>query len=99
MRIKGLLSAAFALLLSGCAGGGALGQPEPSARSVTTQSQAANGCQPNCGEDGRCGEQDGCGGRCIGSCGKPGYVCTEEDDEPGAPLFVCRDAKQLFGLQ
>jgi hypothetical protein len=43
-------------------------------------------CQPFCAT-GMCGDMDGCGGTCMGTCSMTGYVCARNQMNP--QLWQC----------
>jgi hypothetical protein len=91
----------FAVLMSACAAGGS-SAPDPSTPQPAATSLRTDGdCQPDCGEAVRCGQPDGCGGTCVGTCGKPGYVCDLQasDQDDFGYAFVCRDSRAEGGNQ
>ncbi|MFO0711902.1 MAG: hypothetical protein U0353_18760 [Sandaracinus sp.] len=65
----------------GCGGLCAPGTGCATAAEVCTGSPARCECRPSC-EGRRCGESDGCGGECPGTC-DPGFLCAERP--PPAP--------------
>lgn len=95
MNLKRIALTFCTALMFGC---GASSEPAHSTQPlhsspVIAYSAGGDGaCEPKCDESARCGAQDGCGGSCMGECGKPGMICVEDADSGDR---YCADSRLL----
>ena len=82
---------------SPCPGGPScgFGRRCPAGRSCDVRTRTCV-CVPNCPTGGRCGNADGCGGQCVGTC-NTGETCTQDSADPRR--FFCSAAGCAAGCR